>query len=154
MGEQLLSPAQLGLLVPWLADGTAWQDSVMFAASRHWYRRLELAENYEIWLLAWLPGQHTGFHDHGDASGAFAVVQGELLETLATPGSRQVHRRLAVQDSVTTLGPQHLHDVGNETAGPAISVHAYSPPLAAMRRYEMAASGLALMHTDVAEQDW
>jgi hypothetical protein len=30
-----------------------------------------------------------------------------------------------------------VHDVLNTAAGPAISVHAYPPPLTAMRRYEL-----------------
>jgi hypothetical protein len=37
---------------------------------------------------------------------------------------------------------------------PAISVHAYSPPLTAMRRYEMTTAGLAVVRTDRAEHDW
>ena len=151
--SKLLGPAQLGRLVRQAADAGQWPDSVEFSASRH-YHRLELTEIYEIWLLTWLPGQHTGFHDHGDACGAFAVVQGELQESLARPGSRQVHRRRAWQGKVTAFGAQHLHDVGNESAVNAVSVHAYSPPLTAMRRYEMASSGLVQVRTDVAEEDW
>ena len=46
---------------------------------------------------------------------------------------------------MTTFGGRHLHDVGNVGAAPAVSVHAYSPPLSAMRRYEMTSSGLALV---------
>ena len=45
---------------------------------------------------------------------------------------------------MTRFGGQHLHDVSNASAAPAVSVHAYSPPLSAMRRYEMTDSGLAL----------
>ncbi len=75
-------------------------------------------------------------------------------ETLARPGSRVTRGRIAGQGSVTTFGPRHLHDVGNDSGAPAVSVHAYSPPLTAMRRYEMAPSGLALVRTELAEQDW
>jgi hypothetical protein len=31
-------------------------------------------------VISWLPGQGTGFHDHGGSAGAFAVVWGTLLE--------------------------------------------------------------------------
>jgi predicted metal-dependent enzyme (double-stranded beta helix superfamily) len=150
---KLRGPAQLGRLVQQAAEARQWSDSVEFSASRH-YHRLELTEIYEIWLLTWLPGQHTGFHDHGDACGAFAVVQGELQESLARPGRTQVHRRTAWQGKVTAFGAQHLHDVGNESNSPSVSVHAYSPPLTAMRRYEMAPSGLVQVRTEVAEEDW
>src|ERR1700728_2874285 len=151
--SKLLGPAQLGRLVRQAAEAGQWPDSVEFSASRH-YHRLELTEIYEIWLLTWLPGQHTGFHDHGDACGAFAVVQGELQETLARPGRTQVHRRTAWQGKVTAVGAQHLHGLRHESAVPSVSVHAYSPPLTAMRRYEMAPSGLVQVRTEVAEEDW
>jgi Cysteine dioxygenase type I len=55
---------------------------------------------------------------------------------------------------VTSLGGRHLHDVGNDAADPAVSVHAYSPPLSAMRRYEMTSAGQALVRTERAELDW
>jgi len=127
---------------------------VHFSTERRWYRQLVLADDHEIWLLSWLPGQHTGFHDHGEARGAFAVAQGELRETLARPGRNRVRNRRAPAGSVTTFAGRHLHDVSNVATAPAISVHAYSPPLTAMRRYGMTATGLALVRTDRAEFDW
>jgi|ERR1700722_6592303 len=154
LGGAQLGGAQLGRLVRQVADAGEWPGLVQFGPAGRWYGRLELTESYEIWLLTWLPGQHTGFHDHGDASGAFAVVRGELRESLARPGSRDVRRRSAGRGTVTTFGARHLHDVGNDSGAPAVSVHAYSPPLTAMRRYEMAPSGLALVRTELAEQDW
>jgi len=149
-----LSSAQLAELVREVAGAGEWPRLVHFSADRRWFGRLDLTPSYEIWLLSWLPGQHTGFHDHGEASGAFTVVRGELRERLAQPGSPDVRRRVARHGSVTAFGAQHLHDVGNDSGAPAVSVHAYSPPLTAMRRYEMAPSGLALMRTELAEQDW
>lgn len=149
-----LTSAQLARLVREVADAGQWPQLVHFCADRRWYGRLDLTPSYEIWLLAWLPGQHTGFHDHGEASGAFAVVRGELQERLARPGSPDLRRRVARRGSVTAFGARHLHDVGNDSGTPAVSVHAYSPPLTAMRRYEMAPSGLALVRTELAEQDW
>ncbi|MFY9886677.1 MAG: hypothetical protein WAK71_00075, partial [Streptosporangiaceae bacterium] len=94
------------------------------------------------------------FHDHGEAHGAFAVARGELRETLAAPGSRRIRHRTAVAGSVTPFGRRHLHDVSNVAAVPAVSIHAYSPPLTAMGRYEMTAGGLAHVGTDWSETDW
>jgi hypothetical protein len=65
-----------------------------------------------------------------------------------------VQRRDAGQGTVTSFGPLRLHDMGNDSAAAAVSVHAYSPPLTAMRKFEMTASGLALVRTDEAERDW
>ena len=42
------------------------------------------------------------------------------------------------------FGPHHVHDVRNSSAGSvAVSVHAYSPPLSAMTRYDLTPGGLA-----------
>jgi predicted metal-dependent enzyme (double-stranded beta helix superfamily) len=149
-----LSPVQLAEIVRETAAAKeSWRPIVQFTEPR-WFRRLALTTDYEVWLLSWLPGQHTGFHDHGDADGAFAVAQGELQESLAAPDRSQVRHRTAAAGSVTRFGGRHLHDVSNVAAAPAISVHAYSPPLTAMRRYEITASGLVLVGIQTAEADW
>jgi predicted metal-dependent enzyme (double-stranded beta helix superfamily) len=150
-----LSPAQLAEIVRETAAAEhSWRPIVQFTEERRWFRRLALTSDYEVWLLSWLPGQHTGFHDHGYARGAFAVAEGELLESLAAPGRSQVRYRTTTAGSVTGFGARHLHDVSNAAAAPAISVHAYSPPLTAMRQYEMTASGLVMVGTQTAETDW
>ncbi len=148
------SPVQLGRLVRDVVAAGEWLEEVMFSTDERWFERMELTDNYEIWLLSWLPSQHTGFHDHGEAAGAFAVAQGELQERTASPGSRKVKYRTAAQGTVSAFGPRHLHDMGNVSSAPAISVHAYSPPLTAMRRYQMTPSGLTLVRTEHAELDW
>jgi predicted metal-dependent enzyme (double-stranded beta helix superfamily) len=153
-GRAGLSPARLGRMVRQVASADQWLDRVMFCTDERWFCRLELTEDYEIWLLSWLPGQRTGLHDHGEAAGAFAVAQGDLQETLARSGSRLLRRRPAREGTVRSFGERHLHEMANVSAAPAISVHAYSPPLTAMRRYEMTPSGLALVGTDHAELDW
>src|SRR5277367_4556980 len=96
-----LTPAELGQLVAAATAEQTWRQIVRFTAGQRWFHRLDLAADYEIWLLSWLPGQHTGFHDHGDAAGAFAVAHGELRETLAAPGSRRIRLRTAAAASVT-----------------------------------------------------
>ena len=107
-----------------------------------------------MWLLSWLPGQATGFHDHGDAAGAFALALGSLQERTAAVGRTGVRSRVLSAPSVRTFGSAHLHDVRNVSAGPAVSVHAYSPPLSAMRRYRMSPAGLVHAGTDAAGEAW
>src|SRR4030088_1556555 len=73
----VLSPARLGHIAGAVAaQPEAWGDVLLFEARRRGYRRLELADDHEVWLLTWLPGQSTGFHDHGDAAGAVAGARG------------------------------------------------------------------------------
>jgi predicted metal-dependent enzyme (double-stranded beta helix superfamily) len=153
-----VSPARLGELVRAIAGRPAeWLPIVQFSRSRRWYTRLspeDPAAGYEIWLLSWLPGQQTGFHDHGDAVGAFAIADGALQESTARAGERQVGRRVLGAGAVRAFGAAYMHDVCNISAAPAVSVHAYSPPLSAMRRYEMTGSGLALTSIESADETW
>jgi Cysteine dioxygenase type I len=137
-----------------VASPVCWSNLVRFDPVRRWYRQLELTEDYELWLLSWLPGQETGFHDHGDAVGALAVADGELCERTAMAGRRRVVGNVLGAGQVRSFGRRHVHDLRNDSARPAVSVHGYAPPLAMMRRYKMAESGLVLVGTDLAGQDW
>jgi predicted metal-dependent enzyme (double-stranded beta helix superfamily) len=150
-----LSPVRLGQMVAAIAASPGdWSELVRFDPAHRWYHRLELADDHEVWLLSWLPGQETGFHDHGYAAGAFAVADGELRERTAAVGLPQVASRAVRAGGVRSFGHRHVHDVSNACAGPALSIHAYSPPLTAMRRYEMTSAGLVQTVTQNAEQDW
>jgi len=157
-----LSPARLGEIAAAVAaQPDNWSGLVRFDDGRRWYQRLELAHDHEVWLLSWLPGQGTGFHDHGAAAGAFAVAEGQVLERTVGAGSGQAAARGPVlprhqavhQGGVRSFGPRYVHDVVNASGDPAITVHAYSPPLTVMRRYELTESGLTHTATQHAEQD-
>jgi predicted metal-dependent enzyme (double-stranded beta helix superfamily) len=150
-----LTQNQLGQLAGRIASGPGdWSQLVRFSTGQRWYHRLVLADDYEIWLLSWLPGQHTGFHDHGEAAGAFAVASGQLAERTVPAGQRRASSRTVAAGAVRSFGSHYVHDVLNTSAGPAVSVHAYSPPLTAMRRYELTADGLRQVATKEAGQDW
>ena len=150
-----LSQARLSEIVSSLAGRPGgWGEVVRYDAGRRWYQRLELTDDHEVWLLSWLPGQSTGLHDHGLAAGAFAVAEGQVREQTVAAGQRPLVRNLTVtRGSVRTFGPHYTHDVMNVSAAPALTVHAYSPPLTAMRRFELTESGLVQTGTEM-EQDW
>jgi len=106
---------------------TLWRPILRHDPARRWYERLLLTAGVEVWLIGWAAGQGTRLHDHGGAHGAFAVVDGTLLETSAA--ARTAHRA----GSVTWFEPEWVHSVANAAAAPASSVHAYSPPSLPMR---------------------
>jgi predicted metal-dependent enzyme (double-stranded beta helix superfamily) len=138
-----VSPGRLRELAANIAARPAgWTDLVRFDPCRRWYQRLACEVDFEIWLLSWLPGQHTGFHDHGQSAGAFAVADGVLRERVA-PGRRpETDGTVLTRGAVRSFGPHYVHEVANTSQRPAVSVHAYSPPLRGMRQYEVGASGL------------
>jgi hypothetical protein len=155
------------------ASPAEWLSRVRLSPEGRWYERIHLDEAHEVWLISWLPGQGTGFHDHGGSAGAFAVVWGTLLERRvvrpahagpAQTGPMQAgpaHAGLAQAGPVLvrpvreggarSFGPRYVHDVRNAAAGAvAVSVHAYSPPLPAMTRYELTPDGLVRRETEAA----
>jgi len=145
----VLTVAELEELVRGLAGRPAeWITQVRLDAEGRWYQRIQLSDHHEVWLISWLPGQSTGFHDHGGSAGAFAVVWGTLEERL-------VGSTLVVEaGEARSFGPRYVHDVRNSSAGSvAVSVHAYSPPLSSMTRYELTSSGLTAMGTE-GNDDW
>ena len=148
--REVLGPAELAARVGELTGRPAeWIARVRLDAEGRWYERIHIDGGYEIWLISWLPGQSTGFHDHGGSSGAFGVVWGDLDEY--QPGAPE--RRVS-PGTVRSFGPRYIHDVRNTSSSTvAVSVHAYSPPLSEMTRYNLTAGGLIAAGTE-GEGDW
>jgi hypothetical protein len=149
-----LRRTRLADLVRLAAATGEWSALVRYTEGERWYHRLERGETHEVWLLSWLPGQRTGFHDHCGSSGAFAVVQGELQERTPAPGRPRPVSAAFPAGRARSFGPRHVHEVVNESGAPAVSIHAYSPPLAGMRRYELTQSGLVLAAVETAGERW
>jgi predicted metal-dependent enzyme (double-stranded beta helix superfamily) len=134
---------------------------VRYEPRRRWYRRLtpdhDAAQGVEVWLLSWLPGQHTGLHDHGGASGGFVVAAGSLREHTAP--ERAGHRpRLNTRSygagRIRMFGPHHVHEIVNVGSQAAVSIHAYAPGLTTMRRYRWTQHGLDPISLERAGADW
>jgi predicted metal-dependent enzyme (double-stranded beta helix superfamily) len=148
---RLLGAPQLADVVRRLAASPAdWLARVRLNPEGRWYERIHLDDSHEIWVISWLPGQATGFHDHGGSAGAFAVVWGTLMERRIASGALtgQVLAKPVGAGGSRAFGPQHIHDVRNAAASVvAVSVHAYSPPLPRMTRYELTSAGLVRRDT-------
>ena len=149
---QLLGARQLANVVRRLAASPAeWLARVRLNPAGRWYERIHLDDSHEVWVISWLPGQSTGFHDHGGASGAFAVVWGTLLERRTAGGQAtgRVQAKPVGAGESRAFGPRYIHDVGNTAASTvAVSVHAYSPPIPEMTRYELTSGGLVKLATE------
>ena len=116
------------------ADPRGWPP-VRFDPVDRWYARITATEEYEVWLLTWLPGQGTNLHDHGGSSGAFVVAAGTLTEETVS-GGRLRPAELAT-GSGRRFGPRYVHRVGNRADQPATSVHVYRPALLRMTSYQL-----------------
>jgi len=151
---RVLSQPELAARVRELASRPAeWVSRVRLDAEGRWYEQVHVDGCYEIWLISWLPEHSTGFHDHGEANGAFSVVWGTLEENVVPRRGTTVTARPVTQGVVRAFGPHYVHDVRNTTGSVAVSIHAYSPPLTAMTRYRLTASGLVPAATET-QADW
>jgi rhodanese-related sulfurtransferase/predicted metal-dependent enzyme (double-stranded beta helix superfamily) len=139
--DRRLSATELRAVVERYAeDVRAGTHVAQYGATERWHVRLHQDRDVDVWLISWTTEQGTELHDHGGSSGAFTVVEGALAESVWTgagpdaPGELADHRRAAGETVV--FGPGYVHDVRNHQAPPAVSVHAYSPPLHAMHYYD------------------
>ena len=148
---RLLGARQLADLVRRLAASPAdWLTRVRLNPAGRWYERIHLDDNHEVWVISWLPGHATGFHDHGGSAGAFTVVWGTLMESRVVGGALtgQVLAKPVSAGRLRAFGPRYIHDVRNAAVSAiAVSVHAYAPPLPLMTRYDLTPDGLVKRDT-------
>lgn len=126
------------------ADRDRWRRLLRYDPTHRFTALVHGDERQEVWLMSWLPGQHTDLHDHAFSSGAFTVVSGSLDETVTrrVPAGRVVTESHSLGPGQSRVfGPGYVHQVRNDGSDPAISVHVYHEGGREMRRYEVDAHG-------------
>jgi predicted metal-dependent enzyme (double-stranded beta helix superfamily) len=137
-----LSRPELLAFVEELADQPeAWEHLVHHRPDRRTYEEIKRHPHVGIWVICWMDDHDTGFHDHDISSGAVAVVRGRLREErLAVGGAPQVVE--FGPGEAFDFAASDIHRMSHAGGGPAVSLHAYSPPLWRMGAYAVAPSGL------------
>ncbi|MFC0529468.1 cysteine dioxygenase [Phytohabitans kaempferiae] len=154
----------------WAADPAAWPIQPQYDPDERWYARIAETAEHEVWLLTWLPGQETDWHDHGGSAGAFTVVSGALVErtvittprkrsaalhvSAGAPGGGRVRYMDLPAGSGRRFGTHHVHGVANRGEVPAISIHVYAPALRSMTRYRLVDGKLRVAEIERAGVSW
>lgn len=137
-----LSVNQLTDLVAALAaDPAAWAPHVRHDPYQRGASLLIRDEQVEVWVLSWLPGQDTGYHDHGGSAAAIRVTQGQIYEERLTLAGPPKGHTLA-EGALGVVPALHIHRVHHAGSEPAVSIHAYSPPLGEVGVYREDRNGL------------
>jgi len=131
---RVLDEAELSAVVADIAaDRELWSDLVRGDPGQRTYVELHADEHVSVWLICWMDSHDTGFHDHDGSAGALTVVSGALREERLRFGV-PVGQTLRAGDSLT-FAPSAIHRVSHARGAPAVSLHAYSPPLRSMGSY-------------------
>jgi predicted metal-dependent enzyme (double-stranded beta helix superfamily) len=138
------TPAELlGIVGGLAARPELWRDEVRFDPDERQCTLIARTETVEIWAIAWMPGQDTGFHDHDASAAAITVVEGAIVdERMALAGATISARHEA--GATFTVAAGEIHRAGPDGDTPAVSIHAYSPPLTRMGTYAIGAGGRLL----------
>ena len=117
-----------------------WEPLVRVDSER---RRFELVyedDRMDAWVLSWMPGQGTGFHDHYVSSVGLACVRGNVKEDWLRFGAPELEFRLRPGDT-RRGGPGYIHRVQHATGEPAVTIHVYSPRLDEVGQYRVDEQG-------------
>ncbi len=148
-----LTPAELRAVAERIAaEPERWAEHVAHDPEQRTYVRLLHGPHLEVWLLCWSEDQDTGFHDHDLSAGAVAVVAGEVREERLLLGRPPASRRLGAGESFD-FGAADIHRVLHAGEQPAVTIHAYSPPLARMGVYVIESGGVLQRHSVSSEEE-
>jgi hypothetical protein len=138
----LLSPDELELVAERIAARPdIWEPLAHADAVQRRYELVYEDEWIDAWVLSWMPGQGTGFHDHYISGVGLAVAAGGVREDLMAYGREDVALHLRPGDT-RQGGPGYIHRVTYEEGEPAVTVHVYSPRLDWVGQYRLGDDGL------------
>jgi predicted metal-dependent enzyme (double-stranded beta helix superfamily) len=122
------------------AEPETWRSLVRLDAENRQFEQLWRDEHVDVWVISWMSGHDTGFHDHDLSRGAVAVVEGEVVEERLALGGVPRARRHRAGD-VFDFDASHVHRMRQDSDASAVSIHAYSPPLWRMGAYVVEPDG-------------
>jgi quercetin dioxygenase-like cupin family protein len=139
----------LALVEAHAGDEAAWAEHVRHDGAERAFTLLHRDAETEVWLVCWSPGHDTGFHDHDGAAAAIRVARGAVREERL--GIHGAWGREYGAGEALTVDPNGIHRVLHAGDAPAVTVHAYSPPLRRMGRYAVREDGRLERHAQDSE---
>ncbi len=141
--EQLLAVAEQIAARP-----ERWAQLVEHDPEQRTYRELFRDAHLDVWLICWSRDHDTGFHDHDLSAGAVAVAAGAVREErlVLGRGLDDPISRTAGSGSSFAFNASDIHRVLHAGGEPAVTIHAYSPPLVRMGSYAVEDSGQLQRH--------
>ena len=123
-----------------VAEPERWEHLVHHSGDARVYEQIWDDEHVNAWVICWSEDQDTGFHDHDESAAAIAVISGQVREDRLRLGSDPRTREIA-GGKVFTVPATAIHRVLHAGGTPAVTIHAYSPPLARSGAYRLGPDG-------------
>lgn len=117
-----------------------WRHLIRHADDVRVYEQIWDDGDVNAWLICWSEDQDTGFHDHDESAAAITVVSGTVREDRLTLAGPPRSRAFGAGDTFT-VPPVAIHRVLHAGDGPAVTIHAYSPPLRRTGAYRTGLDG-------------
>jgi quercetin dioxygenase-like cupin family protein len=117
-----------------------WQHLVRHADDVRVYELIWDDEDVNAWVICWSEDQDTGFHDHDDSAAAILVIDGQVREERLRLGAAP-EARVGEPGTTLVVPPTAIHRVLHAGEGPAVTIHAYSPPLTRTGTYSVGPGG-------------
>ena len=117
-----------------------WEHLVRHADDARVYELIWEDEDVNAWVICWSEDQDTGFHDHDASAAAIRVISGHVREDRLRLGHAPSSHVLGAGATIT-IPPVAIHRVLHAGDAPAVTIHAYSPPLRRTGAYRVGPDG-------------
>ena len=140
--DGVLDPAELEEVARAIAERPEmWEPLAHVDPDRRRYELVYEDDRMDAWVLSWMPGQATGFHDHYISSVGLCVARGRVREDQMRYGMPPIERELSPGDS-RRGNPAYIHRVQHWEGEPAVTIHVYSPRLEWVGQYRIDEQGV------------
>ena len=117
-----------------------WRHLIDDATGSRLYELIWSDSEVNAWAICWQTDSDTGWHDHDESSGGIAVISGQVREERFALGGKPRVRRLGPGETFVVPSTA-IHRVLHDGGEPAVTIHAYSPPLTRMGAYRVGSGG-------------
>jgi quercetin dioxygenase-like cupin family protein len=134
------------------ADAERWQSFIRHDPDRRIYELIWEDTDVNAWLICWSEDHDTGFHDHDTSAAAITVLDGHVREDrLRLNGDPRSN--VSGPGQTITVPPNAIHRILHAGTGPAVTIHAYSPPLVRTGAYAVGLDGELLRIAQDGEEE-
>ena len=103
-------------------------ESVKFTNDTYCRNLIYRNNNFDVYLIGWLPNQETPYHSHPTGGCIMKILEGSLIENIKNKDNTISNYKRKTGDCSYIHDDIGIHTIKNDTNEKCISLHIYSPP--------------------------